>query len=207
MRSPRLFALAAALAVAVALACSPARADESKWVSLFNGKDLTGWKLSNKMSQETKWEVKDGLLVGTGPAGMLFHEGEYTNFRYRVEAMINDNGNSGQYFRCTDNPGFLDGYEAQINATHGDRIKTGSLYKFKETYILDTAPHKPGEFFVQEVVAEGNKVTIFVNGKQVSETTDPKETFKSGRFAIQQHDPKSVITIRKVEVMELPASK
>ena len=53
---------------------------------------------------------------------------EADNFRYRVEAKINDKGNSGQYFRTKFEPGFPTGYEAQINATHGDPIRTGSLY-------------------------------------------------------------------------------
>src|SRR6516225_3828720 len=65
------------------------------WVQLFNGKDLKGWKTHPK--DKAKWEVKDGLLVGSGPAGHLFSErGDYVNFRYRVVAMINDKGNSGQ---------------------------------------------------------------------------------------------------------------
>src|SRR4029077_11160025 len=75
------------------------------------------------------WHVEDGVLIGSGPASHLFSErGDYTNFRYRVEAMINDKGNSGQYFRARLGPDFPKGYEAQINATHGDKIRTGSLY-------------------------------------------------------------------------------
>src|SRR5207344_2035369 len=75
------------------------------------------------------WRVEDGLLIGGGPPSHLFTEkGDYTNFRYRVEAKINDKGNSGQYFRTEFGPNFPKGYEAQINATHGDKIKTGSLY-------------------------------------------------------------------------------
>jgi hypothetical protein len=54
--------------------------------------------------------------------------GDYDNFYYRVEAMINDKGNSGQYFRTVFAKAFPAGYEAQINATHGDKVKTGSLY-------------------------------------------------------------------------------
>ncbi|VTS04512.1 3-keto-disaccharide hydrolase [Tuwongella immobilis] len=180
---------------------------ETEWVSLFNGKDMTGWKISKKSDPAMKWEVKDGLLVGSGKAGMLYSEKSFENFHFKVEAKINDKGNSGQYFRCSENPGFLDGYEAQINATHRDPIKTGSLYKFDKTYILNNAPHKPDEFFTQEVIANGNHIQIFVNGKKVTDIVDEKGQFKKGHFAIQQHDPGSIITIRKIEVKELPASK
>src|SRR6185312_17350468 len=75
------------------------------------------------------WRVEDGVLIGSGPHSHLFTEGgNYQNFRYRVEAMINDHGNSGQYFRTAFGADFPKGYEAQINSTHGDRIRSGSLY-------------------------------------------------------------------------------
>ena len=189
---------------------APKSADNEKWVALFNGKDLTGWKPGP--NSPAKWEVKDGLLVGTGPAGHLFSErGDYVNFRYKVVAKINDKGNSGQYFRTQFGPGFPIGFEAQINATHTDRVKTGSLYpdyrqkdmKIKENLVLE-APHKPDEWFTQEVVCEGDKVTILVNGKKTVEWTDPKHRFKEGHFALQGHDPGSVVKFRKVEVKELP---
>ena len=147
-------------AVAAAVWAGPAAAadkkdDDKGWVALFNGKDLSGWKIHPNPNKEikdiTKKEV-DGKVVayeGTverqdGPAvagrGRAARRrrpvqppvhrgrGDYENFHYRVEAKINDKGNSGQYFRTKFGPGFPKGYEAQINATHGDRVKTGSLY-------------------------------------------------------------------------------
>ena len=151
---------AGALLLALGLGSLPAAGEDKKddkdWKPLFNGKDLTGWKLpadtntqafsevmpvekdGKVVAYEGKlkdgkqvplWRVEDGILIGSGPASHLFSErGDYTNFRYRVEAMINDHGNSGQYFRTKFGGGFPQGYEAQINATHGDKIRTGSLY-------------------------------------------------------------------------------
>src|SRR6266516_243250 len=126
--------LGVSLCLAFALPAADTKKDEAKkgddkegWIQLFNGKDLTGWK--THPDDKAKWEVKDGILIGSGPSGHLFSEkSDYKNFRYRVEAMINDNGNSGQYFRTKFGPGFPKGYEAQINSTHGDIIRTGSLY-------------------------------------------------------------------------------
>jgi len=236
--------LAAALVAAVGLIPSTA-ADETKksddtegWVQLFNGKDLTGWKIPNPPSGQfsgvenktegdkvvafvgklkngkdvTLWRVENGEIIGGGPASHIFTDrGDYTDFRFRVEAKVNDHGNSGQYFRTKFGPGFPAGYEAQLNATHADPIKTGSLYpagslgKYRKdiAVVLNTAPHKPDEFFTQEVVAKGNHIQIFVNGKKTLDWTDPDSTFMKGHFALQGHDPNSVMTFRKVEVKEL----
>jgi len=223
--------------VTVAVANPVPAADD--WVQLFNGKDLTGWKLPDPPSDQfsgveqtkneegkvvafvgikkkdgdkvTLWQVKDGCIVGGGPASHLFTEkGDYENFHYRVEAKINDKGNSGQYFRAAFGPGFPKGYEAQINATHGDKVKTGSLYpangidKDKSHLVMDTAPHKADEWFTQEVIAEGAHIVIKVNDKQTIDYTIPGDKwFKKGHFALQGHDPGSVMTFKKVEVKEI----
>jgi len=124
-----------ALALCAAADEKKAKKDGEKgWVQLFNGKDLDGWKVYPKGTGN--WKVEDGILIGSGPASHLFSKrGDYQNFRYRVEAQINDHGNSGQYFRTQFGPGFPKGYEAQINSTHGDPIRTGSLYGFTETEV------------------------------------------------------------------------
>ena len=233
-----------ALALAFTVANAPARADDKDgYVSLFNGKDLTGWKIhpdtnkgsvasmsekkvdgkvvailgqvySNKEKTETKetvlWRVEDGLLIGGGPMSHIYTDASnYSNFRFRVEMKINDKGNSGMFFRSGFRGGVPKGYEAQLNATHGDRVKTGSIYpngefgldKFKAaTCVMDKAAHKADEFFVQEVVADGAKLTTYVNGVKQIEWTDPDHRFKEGHFALQAHDPGSIMTFRKVEV-------
>src|SRR5262245_34617995 len=116
--------LLAALAVLVLIAATYAGADDKKddgegWTQHFNGKGLTGWK--KHPDDKAVWEVKDGILIGRGPKGHLFSErGDYENFTYRVEARINNRGNSGQFFRTRFGPSFPKGYEAQINSTGGD---------------------------------------------------------------------------------------
>jgi hypothetical protein len=192
-----------------------AQAGEEKWVQLFNGKDLSGWK--THPDDKAKWEVKEGNIVGTGPAGHLFSErGDYENFHLKFEVKINDKGNSGQYFRAKFERAFPNGYEAQINSTHGDRVRTGSLYadgrgKFsdeekKKMLVFDQLV-KPDTWFTQEVIAVGNHIIIKVNGKTTVDFVDEKNRHSKGHFAIQQHDPGSVVTVRKIEVKELPASK
>ena len=199
------------LAVAV-----PARAQESKYakseyVSLFDGKTLGGWNfLPMKAGSDSKWEVKDGVIVGTGEPSMLFSPtGEYKNFKFKAEVKINDKGNSGMYFRSEKKASFTDGYECQINSTGGDPIKTGSIYTMVHLYdILVPAD----TYFTQEVEVvdkdyRGKIVTVIkvsVNGKILYEYLDYNRTHQGGYFAFQQHDPKSVISIRKIEVMKLP---
>jgi hypothetical protein len=232
---------------ALPFALAPAAdSDTDKWTPLFNGKDLTGWKMfpkpnpgdieeiikkesdgkvvafygklkrgENKGKEVPLWRVEEGMLVGSGPHSHLFSErGDYENFRYCVEAQINDHGNSGQYFRTAFGQDFPNGYEAQINSTHGDPIRGGSLYPSfrppKEDMgkiIIKDRLYQPDEWFTQEVIAQGNHIVIKVNGKQTVDYVDAKNTFTKGHFALQGHDPGTVVKFRKIEVIELPAEK
>ncbi|HEX4590321.1 MAG TPA: DUF1080 domain-containing protein, partial [Gemmataceae bacterium] len=153
------------------------KAEKAKdgFVSIFNGKDLTGWKKHE--GDKARWSVQNGAIVGEGDVGHLYTErGDYENFVFRVEAKISDKGNSGQYFRARFMQGFPRGYEAQINATHKDPIKTGSLYPFpmprseqaefkKKCCVMNKPPAGagPDEWFTQEVTADGNHIVIKVN--------------------------------------------
>ncbi len=242
------FLLAAVLAAVPFVAAEDKKEGkpEDGWVQLFNGKDLTGWKLHEPPSGEfesiskkevdgkvvafigktkpkkakdgtetpskeiTLWEVKDGVIVGGGPASHIFSErGDYENFHFRIEAKINDKGNSGQYIRTEFGPGFPKGYECQINATHGDTVKTGSLYPANgidrdEKHLVRKANHKPDEWFTQEVIANGPKITIITNGKTEVDYTIPGDKyFKKGHFALQGHDPGSIMMFKKIEVKEI----
>jgi hypothetical protein len=185
---------------------TPAQAEE--WVSLFDGQTLSGWtKVGN---EDSNWEVKDGSIVGTGKASMLYSPKSYKNFRYRAELKINDGGNSGLYFRCPEKDGnFSKGYEAQVDSTHRDPIRTGSLYTF--VHIYDTLV-PPDTWFTYEieVVTKDFRgsviphIKVSINGKLLYQYLDHGNTWQEGHFAFQQHDPGSKVEIRKVEVMELP---
>jgi hypothetical protein len=184
------------------------------WVQLFNGKDLTGWKTHPKAPG--KWRVEKGVLVSSGTeTSHLFSErDDYENFHYRIEAKINDKGNSGQYFRTQFGPGYPKGYEAQINSTFPpDPQRTGSLYNFVR---ITEKLVEPDTWFTQEVIANGNHITILVNGKKVVDFEDKKNTHTRGHFALQQHGPfrdkekkeyESVLHVKKIEVKELPPTK
>jgi hypothetical protein len=203
-------ALASVALLASQLACH-ANA-EDKWVSLFDGKTLAGWEtVGNPASQ---WEVKDGAMTASGPASMLVYTSQpYQNFRYRAECKISDHGNSGLYFRCpTTKPTFSDGYEAQIDSTHADPIRTGSLYGQCHVYKQLV---KPDTWFKYEVEVRddnwrGRPIThmrVIVDDNELYDYLDFEQKWKAGYFAFQHHDPGSKVAIRKVEVMELPEKK
>lgn len=203
--SPRLL-VAALLVVCFA---GSARAEEENWIPLFDGQTLEGWEKVG--SEKSVWEVKDGAIQGSGPPSMLVcTKGPYKNFRYRAEIKINDRGNSGLYFRTTRKPGFTDGYEAQIDSTHSDPIRTGSLYGMCHVYkrLVEPDTWFTYDITVRDDVWRGRPMTrikITVNGDELYEYLDFEKTFKEGHFAFQQHDPGSKVSIRKIEVLELPA--
>jgi len=196
-----------AAALGLLSCCSASFAEEGKWIPLFDGESLEGWEKVGK--DESVWEVKDGAIQGSGvPSMLVCTRGPYRNFRYRAEIKINDGGNSGLYFRTTRKPGFTDGYEAQIDSTHRDPIRTGSLYGFCHVYKQLVKPDTwfTYELEVRDDVWRGRNMTrikVTVDGNELYEYLDFALTFKEGHFAFQQHDPGSKVSIRKVEVQPL----
>ncbi len=204
----RRHALIACLASGLLLPAAALAQDKGKsestgeWVSLFDGSTLSGWTTADGTTGN--WKVQDGAIYGSGPASHLFSpKGDYKNFKYKAEFKIADKANSGMYFRTKKGPGFPNGYEVQVNSTHGDPVKTGSLYNHVKVFEKLVPPDT---WFTQEVEAVGNHIVIKVNGKTTVDYVDTKNSFKMGHFAFQQHDPGSKVWIRKVEVMELPDS-
>ncbi|MDZ4852548.1 MAG: DUF1080 domain-containing protein [Pirellulaceae bacterium] len=208
MLLPRLFSCIVLLSFSAILLPTATHAQEPNWVSLFDGKSLDGWEKVGK--EDSHWEVKEGALCGTGTQSMLVYtKKSFKNFRYRAEVKVNDGGNSGLYFRATRNPTFSDGYEAQIDCTHKDPIRTGSLYGMCHIYDRLVEPNTWFQYDleVRDEVWRKKPVTkmkISLNGKELYEYQDFDQAFKEGYFAFQQHDPGSTVSIRKVEVMELP---
>jgi WD40 repeat protein len=180
-------------------------ADSEGFVSLFNGKDLSGWKPHPR--RQGLWRVdEEGVLVGSGPAASyLFSDrGNFTNFHLRAEVRINDGGNSGIYGRSTFGAApTLDGYEAQINSTGRDSNRTGSLYKAGgAVYTVASSPVRSNEWFTLELIANDNHIVVKVNGQTTADYSDPDRRFTMGHLALQQHDPQTVVEFRKIEIRE-----
>ena len=209
MFSRRVFSWVAA-GIALAAGQLPS-AQAEEWVSLFDGKTLSGWTKAGKNGDKSKWEVVDGKIVGSGLASMLYSpKGHYKNFKFKAEIKISDHGNSGMYFRVPEPTGdFSKGYEVQINSTHGDPIKSGSVYTFVHLY-KQIVP--PDTWFTQEVeVVDKNfrgktipHIKVSINGEVLFEFLDYTKAWSEGYLGFQQHDPGSRVELRKIEVMELP---
>src|SRR5512139_2691984 len=136
-----------ALGAAFLMAGVSAPAQTGNWVPMFNGKDLTGWEANERPES---WTVVDGTIKGSGPVSHLFWKGqECENCEFKADVRIMDGANSGMYFRTAFGPRFPKGYEAQVNATHKDPVKTGSLYNFHKNF---ESPSKPGEWFTQHII-------------------------------------------------------
>jgi hypothetical protein len=104
------------------------------------------------------------------------------------------------YFRTAFGPGFPKGYEAQVNSTHKDPVRTGSLYNFVKVFD-QLVP--PDTWFTQHIIASGNHIVIEVNGKKTVDFVDEKNTFKSGYLALQQHNKGSIVTFKNLMMKPL----
>lgn len=160
---------------------------KSKWISLFNGKDLSGWFVRG----DAKWYVQDGILTGDDGMGHIYTDATASDFEFKgMFRITGEKTNSGYYFRATpptDNPdGFPRGYEAQI--CHNQDAYTGWLWKpGKPTGKATKLLTKDGEWFEYKIKAVGSLIKFWVNGKLVMTYEDAE--YKSGHFAIQGHNP------------------
>lgn len=171
---------------------------KSRWISLFNGKDLSGWTVRGKAT----WSVQDGVLVGIGGMGHIYTDAACTNFEAKGMFRVTSQGaipNSGFYFRANspvdDENDFPRGYEAQI-CSHGEGY-TGWLWKpGKPTGKAAELLTRDGEWFNYRIRAVGAHIQFWIDGKLVMSYDDTE--YKSGHFAIQGHNPGM-----KVEAKEL----
>ena len=184
------------------------------WVSLFDGHSLNGWKVGENAGT---FSVNDGQIVVHGPTAHLFYDGDYNNhvfknFELKVDVMTYPGANSGIYFHTQyQESGWpKTGFEVQVNNSHTDWKRTGSLYdvvNIKEVYVKDM------EWFTEYVKVEGKHVVVKINDKTVVDYTEP-DNFKpasgqtdhflsSGTFALQGHDPKSEVHFKNIMVKVL----
>jgi hypothetical protein len=194
---------------------TPMPSVENGWTPLFNGKDLTGWTASEN---KDTFSVEDGLIVVRGDRSHLFYtgdvnDGEFKDFELWVEVKTEPKANSGIYFHTeyqeTDWP--MKGYEVQVNQSHEDPRKTGGLYGIVD--VMDVSPVEDGEWYVEHITVKGKHIVVRVNGKVTADYTEPEGVEREGRmvgrkidkgtFALQGHDPGSVIRYRQVWVKPL----
>ena len=180
--------------------------DLAGWISLFDGQSLIGWRASENPSTFT---IKDNMIVVFGERAHLFYDGpvmnhNFRNFEFKATVMTTPGSNSGIFIHTIfQNEGWPSiGYEVQVNNSHTDWRRTGSIYAIQD---VKEAPAKDNEWFTQHIIVQGKKITVMINGKIINEYTDVEGgRLSSGTFALQGHDPKSKVFYKDVMVKPLP---
>jgi hypothetical protein len=185
-----------------------------QWTDLFNGRDLAGWKPAPE-AKNVEWRVRNGMIVGTGAQGYLVTtRSDFQNYRLRVEAHVAMGGNSGVFFHVISAVPVRGGYQAQISdSSDRDPMKTGSLAYYsdvqgrgKRPVVLSTSPIAPNKWFEMEVTCEGRNITITVDGRQTASYVENDNIPLHGAIALEAFHTSPVL-FRKVQIMELPASR
>jgi len=175
--------------------------------TLFNGKDLTGWKIYGT----EKWYTEDGLLVcESGPNkeyGYLGTEQKFKDFELTLEFKQEANGNSGVFFHSSIEGTKIAGWQAEV-APPGS--STGGIYEsYGRGWLIKPEPEKDkalkmGEWNKMTVKVVGNVVTTFLNGTQMITLDDAKIGEKDGCIALQIHSGGGIkVKWRKIKIKQL----
>lgn len=195
--------------------CTGDKSRQEKWISLFDGQTLNSWKAGMNAAS---FKVENAAIAVNGNVSHLYYDGDvqqhiFKNFEFKAEVMTTPGSNSGIYFHTQyqekDWP--KKGYEVQVNNSHTDWRRTGSLWAIqdvKETYAKDN------EWFTLHIKVSGKHITLAINDKTVVDYTEPENVqreegmkdriISSGTFALQGHDPKSKVYYRNIKVKVLP---
>jgi len=195
---------------------------DTKWRQLYNGKDLSGFEQVGP----GKFVVEEGLLKTVGGMGMILYPAEkFSNVTIRVVYKVKDNDcNSGVFIRLPEKPAdewiaVNKGYEVQIdNGTRhvgGDYHCSGVLYSLTKAMAHPQNP--PGEWNTMEIILEGPRTLVSINGEKVTDYTEgepvPLKTRdfepergprpESGYIGLQNHDSLSTIYFKEFAVKRL----
>ena len=202
----------------------PCLSAADEWQTLFNGRDLTGWR-ANVMPES--FTVVDGAIRAhaTRPSAHLFYVSDmktgfvrFKNFVFEATCRSEPNSNSGIFIHTDmatrDSALHLaKGYEIQLNSTLKEKRKTGSLYAVVD---LAQSPVDESQWFRLRVTVNGKRITIHLNDKQVVDYTEPENVTRpperagrlfdpqGGGIALQAHDPGSVFYFKDIRIKRLP---
>jgi hypothetical protein len=186
---------------------------EEGFVSLCDGKTFKGWKSAEEHTNT--WKIEDGAFIAHGERCHLFYVGDekpFKNFELRVDVMTEPGANGGIYFhtkyQAVSWP--TNGFESQVNVSYaGDPKLTGSVY---DVASLGTTPAKDNEWWTQTIIVKGDKIITKINGVMVLEYHEPPgvqpgkdftRKIAEGTFALQAHDPGSVVHYKNIRVKRL----
>jgi hypothetical protein len=200
------------LALVSAMATVRAADTEEGFKPLMDGKTFDGWKIAEEKANS--WKIEDGAFVAKGDRSHLFYVGDekpFKDFELKVEVMTEPGSNGGIYFhtKWQESGWPKAGFECQVNVTHSDWKKTGSLYDIAN---LGVTPAQDKKWWTQHITVKGNQVTVKIDDKIVLQYNEPagaqpgKDFMRKlgeGTFALQAHDPKSVVRFRNIRVKRL----
>ena len=170
--------------------------DDNGWISLFNGKDFSGW---TKLNGEAEYHIEGDAIVGVSrtntPNTFLATEDTYGDFIFEVEVMVDPRLNSGIQFRSLSTPEYRDGrvhgYQAEIDpsarAYSGgiyDEARRGWLYPLSLNPMGQKA-FRNGQWNSYRIEAIGNEIRIWVNGVNTANMVD--DMTDEGFIALQVH--------------------
>lgn len=178
-----------------------------KKIRLFNGKDLSGWKIYGT----EKWYVQDGELVcESGPDkgyGYLATEKSYKNFDLSLQFKQEANGNSGVFFRSTIEGTKISGWQVEVAPKGHD---TGGIYEsYGRGWLIQIPDEKEnflkvGDWNTLRIRVEGDRVQTWLNGQSMVDLSDEKIGKANGSVALQIHDGGGIkVRWRKLVLKEL----
>jgi hypothetical protein len=203
-------------AIALMLLAVPSTMAQNKvekgFKSLFDGKTFNGWKMANE--NQDSWSIKEGAIVANGPRAHIYYVGDekqFVDFELKIDAMTGPVSNGGIYIHTQyQEIGWpKNGYEIQVNQTHGDWKKSGSIYdvaNVKDVVVKDN------EWYTYTITVKGKRITVKLNDTVVNDWTEepdrqPGKDFtrilSKGTIALQAHDPTSVVRYKNIPIKRL----
>ncbi|ATL45987.1 hypothetical protein COR50_01750 [Chitinophaga caeni] len=197
-------------------------AQQAKWTSLFNGKNLDGWK---KLGGKATYVVQNNEIIGktvTGtPNTFLATEKDYGDFILELEYKLDQDFNSGIQFRSQSKADYQNGrvFGYQMEIDPSSRRWSGGVYEEGRRgwlYPLDLNPvaqnaYKPGQWNKYRIECKGSTIRTFINGVPAAHVID--EELPSGFIALQVHgignhksDEGKTIRWRNIRIIENPGA-
>jgi type 1 glutamine amidotransferase len=180
---------------------------ETGYTTLYNG-STAGWSQAGPGS----FTNTDNTLTSVGGLGLLWHSAkEFRSYSLKLDWRMPGDDNSGVFvgFPASSDPNtsINQGYEVQIDATDSPDRTTGSIYSFKSADLAarDAALNPPGEWNTYELLVEGERLQVFLNGVRVNDftNTDPARSLTSGHIGIQNHGTGDDVSFRNIRIKEL----
>jgi 3-keto-disaccharide hydrolase len=204
---------------------TPAERD-SGWKLLFDGKTTAGWRVFHRQTVSPGWKVVDGAITRVAEAGDLITDGEYRNFELTLEWNISPKGNSGIFYRGTEEYDaiYWSAPEMQVLDDAGHPDGKSRLTAAGSCYALYPSPagivRPPGQWNQVRIVVNGQHVEHWLNGTKVVEYElgSPDWTARvaqskfhqypdygraeRGHIGLQDHE--SRVAFRNIKIRELP---